>query len=427
MNKYLMSQVLPQTLAFRLWSTSIIQKTKNIVFLIFLFILISCSFASAYGVTPSQNIVSYVPGTTVSGSFDIINTEDKDIEIVLLAQGELNASLSLSESSFNILSSEKSRKINYQILTPTGLKPGSHSAEILILELPSQIRTNSAFVGAVVGVIVKVIIDVPYPGKYIESSLAVSDNGEKIFNFVLPLVSKGELDVSRARAIIDIYTPLNEKVASLSTNEIAVPSRERKEVAATWDTSLVEVGRYRVVATLIYDEQTITLEKDFSVGNQQLVLKNVEVNDFSLGEIAKFELLLENTWSELISGAYIQMQVLNSAGDTIADFKSAAYDIPSLDNKLLVAFWDTEGVKKGSYPARALVKFGQQSLQHEFTLDVSDNQINVIGIGYVIKSAGKDSSSNSIVVILGVAVGVLILLNLVWFMIIRKKLKNNVK
>ena len=100
--------------------------------------------------------------------------------------------------------------------------------------------------------------------------------------FVIPIVSKGNLDIARAKAVVDIFTPLNEKVASLTTQEIPVLSGERRELAAKWDTSGVSSGRYRAIATILYDESTLTIEKEFSVGADSLELKNVEVNDFSL-------------------------------------------------------------------------------------------------------------------------------------------------
>ncbi len=377
---------------------------------------------SSLGVTPAQKIISYIPGTTSTLSFDIVNTEHKNLNLVILLQGELNKSISLYNVSEKIDATTGSKTINYQFTIPSGLKPGRHLGEILVLEIPSEEDRDSTFVSAVVGVITSVVVDVPYPGKYAETSLNIAANKEGGFSFVIPILSKGDLNIVHAKAIIDIFTPLNEKVASLVSEEISVPSHERKELAIKWDAAGVQKGRYLAIANIIYDETSVRIEKEFSVGEQMLELKNVEVNDFALGEIAKFEFLLENTWSEIITSAYIQMQVFNEDGAVMTDFKSATYDIPSNENKLLAAFWDTDGVNKGNYDARAFVKFAEQSLQHDFKLEVSEDEINVVGVGYVIKNSSA-KSSNSIVVILGVAIAVLVLLNLVWFLILRKKLK----
>ncbi len=395
---------------------------RKFIIFIFAIFFVQTFLVSAFGVTPAQKIVDYVPGATSTLSFDIVNTEHKNLNLVILPQGELKNSIAVSVVSEKIDASVESKTINYKFTIPSGLKPGRHAGEVLILDIPSEEEQESTFVGAVVGIITSVVVEVPYPGKYAEASLSIAKAKEGSLSFVIPVLSKGDLNIARAKALIDIYTSLNEKVASLVTDEISVPSRERRELAVKWETAGVPKGKYFAVANVIYDENAVRIEKEFSVGEQALELKNVEVNDFALGEIAKFEFLLENTWSEVITSAYIQMQVFNEEGAALADFKSATYDIPSHENKLLVAFWDTEGVKKGTYDARALVRFAEQSLQHDLKLEVSEDEINVVGMGYVIKHSSS-KSSNSIIVILGVAIAVLVLLNLVWFLVLRKKLK----
>ena len=115
------------------------------------------------------------------------------------------------------------------------------------------------------------------------------------------------------------------------------------------------------------------------------------------------------------------MQVLNNEGDIMAEFKSATYNLPPFGSELLVAFWDTEGVKTGTYDAKAFINFGQSSIQKELTLDISNNDITVVGVGYVIKSG---SSNGSLTTILIIAIAVLVILNLTWFLILRKKVKN---
>ncbi len=398
---------------------------RKFLLLAFVIVFAQTFLVNAFGVTPAQKIVDYVPGTTSTLSFDIVNTEQKNLNLVILPQGELNKSITLSNVAEKIDATTGSKTINYQFTVPSGLKPGRHFGEILVLEIPSDSTQESTFVGAVVGVITKVVVEVAYPGKYAEASLNIAANKEGSLSFVIPVLSKGDLDIVRAKALIDIYTPLNEKIASLVSEEISVPSRERREIAVKWDTVGVPKGKYLAVANIIYDETAVRVEKEFSVGEQVLELKNVEVNDFALGEIAKFEFLLENTWSEVITNAYIQMQVFNEDGVAMADFKSATYDLPSRENKLLVAFWDTDGVKKGNYDARAFVKFAEQSLQHDFKLEVSDDEINVVGVGYVIKNkSGKSGDSNVLIVVLVTAIGLLVLLNMIWFLVLRKKMNG---
>ena len=389
-----------------------------------LLVVLSAQYALAFGMTPAEIIGGYSPGSTSTYSLEIVNTDKVDSEFVILVTGELNESISTDSVSFSMLSSELSKKVSFTFNSPTKLKPGKHSADINVLQIPKSSSPKGTMVNSIIGLTLKFNIDVPYPGKYAEASLNVADNAGSI-SFIIPLSNKGDLDISRAKGLVDIYTPLNEKIISLSTNEVEITHGQWAELSVTWDTKDVPAGRYRAVAAVLYDEETTTVEKEFSVGETILDLKHVEVNDFSLGGIAKFEFLVESVWSEIVPGAYIQMQVFNDAGEVMADFKSATYDVSPFENKLLVSFWDTEGVRTGTYDATAFVRFGKQSLQHDFKLEVSDKDITIVGIGYVIKErSGKSSGSSSLVIILITIVSILVLLNLVWFLILRKKLKN---
>ncbi len=392
---------------------------KFLVMIIFLFFV---ARASAFGITPAQSTFEYVSEKTVQSSFEIVNSEHNTFDLVLFLQGELNASVLISDVSVHLDAKDNNKKIFYDLIIPSKLSPGPHEAEIVVLNMPSKSDTARAFIGAVVGLVHKIHIDVPYPGKYAESSLSITTENSDIL-FVFPVVSRGKQDIARAKAIIDIYTPLNEKIATVVTEEIAVPSELRREIVARWNTIEVKSGKYLADATVIYDESTITLQKEFSVGEQTLKIKNVEVNDFTLGGIAKFEFLVENTWNTIIKNAYVQMQILNQDGSAISDFKSATYDISPFESKILTAFWDTEGIKKGQYDSRALLKFGEQSLQHDFELEVSDEDINIVGVGYVISKANK-GSSNALTTILITLIALLVIVNLLWFLILRKRMKG---
>ncbi|PXY71584.1 hypothetical protein CXX78_00250 [Candidatus Parvarchaeota archaeon] len=401
-------------------------KTKSFIFF-FLISIILISNVSALGITPGRTTFEFEPGKQETVHFNVINSEHKDINLVVLIQGELNQSIAVSEVSFEMSASEEQKELSYTFTMPSDLSPGTHSSEIVVMQLPGKSSTSEAFIGAALGVATQIIVLVPFPGKYAESSLnVIGPEADGKITFVMPILNRGKLDLVRVKGTIDIYGALNEKVTNLNTNEISVASRERGEIVSVWDTTEILPGTYRAVATIIYDEDVLTLEKQFNVGERLLDLQNIEVNEFSLGEIAKFEILVENKWGEAIVGAYAQMLVYNQENEVMADFKSATYDFPPLEKALMVAFWDTAGVKKGTYDSSIFLKYGQQSQQQELKLEVKNTEINVIGIGYVIsnKSGG---GTNNLTVILITAIVLLVLINLAWFFFLRKKVKNRIE
>ncbi|MEK6933573.1 MAG: hypothetical protein AABW75_01715 [Nanoarchaeota archaeon] len=390
----------------------------NILLVIGVIVLVFMNVqVSALGITPGRINLNYESGKEVSGGFTVVNTENKDIQVVIVAQGEFNQSVRFSEVSFKMSSSEKEKRIQYNLKMPSQLSPGPHMAEIVALEIPSKAGNGDTSVGATVAVVTQVNVFVPYPDKYAEASLdIVSDTPGKI-TFVIPVVNRGKLDLVRVRANVDIYGTLNEKVVSFNTNEVGIKSGERREIAYAWNAN-VTTGTYRAVATVLYDEETLRLERQFSVGKPVLDLQQIEVNDFTLGQIAKFEMLVENQWSEEIKGAYAEMEIYNKQKEIMADVKSPTYDFLPLSKKLMVAYWDTGGVKEGVYDSSVFLRYGAQSTQKDFKLDVKQDSITAIGIGYVISS--KTKSGSSITTILVVGVVVLILINLGWFLVLRK-------
>ena len=396
---------------------------KRIILLLVIILLIENVYA--LGVTPARTTIDFSPGLEKTVSITIINSEHKDMNLVIYAQGELNSSIFLNENSIKISAEEESKQLSYNIVLPGNLPPGLNKGEVVILQLPEKSGTSEAYVGSALAVVTQLYVYVPYPYKYAEASLNIVNaekDGEAVF--IIPVVNRGELGLDSVYANVDIYNELNSKVASFNTVKISLESGERKEIVHKWKAD-VPIGTYRAVVTLSYDEGTINLEKQFNVGSPDLELQQIEVNDFSLGEIAKFEMLIENKWSEKISGTYSQTEVYNKKGEVMADFKSSNYDIPALSKKIIVSYWDTVGVSEGNYETKVYLKYGEKSFQKNLELKVSENNIEAVGLGYVISSAKSDSGGgSSLVFFLIVVIVVLILINILWFLFLRKKIKK---
>jgi hypothetical protein len=394
----------------------------KIKFVLLLCIILLFGNVSALGITPARNTIDFSPNLETEGSFTIINSESREMNIVVYAQGELSEGIYLTENSFLISSGESSKKINYNLKLPANLKPGLNTGEIVVMSLPGKGGTSEAFVGAALAVIHQVHVYVKYPGKYAESDLNVIDaNQNEEVVFVIPVFSRGEHDLVSVKANIDIYNQLGEKITTFNTVDISVKSGERREIVHKWKAE-VPIGRYLAKVTLIYDGETRNMEKQFKVGQSDLELQNIELRNFRLGEIAKFEMLVENKWSEPIRGAHTQMQIFNNDNQLISDVKSASYDFAPFSKEVLVSYWDTAGAREGNYNTKLFLNYGEQSIQKNIELRVSKDSIRVIGLGYVIseESRGRGSLTSFLVVL----VILLILLNLFWFLVLRRKLKK---
>ena len=408
---------------------------KLIFFLIFLFVAgpvyagsttpVLVGSTSSLGITPARTTIDFEPGLSRTIDFDIINSGGNDMSLVIATQGDLGDYISVPSGDLSISSNEGSKTFSYSLNLPSKLEPGLHTGEVVVINLPEESFSGEAYVRATLAVITQVYVYVPYPGKYAEARLNIvnADKGDEV-NFIIPIVSLGEFDLTSVKANVDIYNKGGEKVDSFNTNDISVPAGEKKEIIHKWKAD-VPIGEYRAEASLIYDEGTISLEGTFSIGSRDLELQEISVDSFSLGEIAKLEMLIENKWSEPISDAYIETQILNNKGDVVSEFKSASYDVEPLKKQTFVSYWDTAGVLVGNYETILSIKYGDKSSTKRLEFQVDKNKLTILGLGYVISEGGEEGGMSSLVIILIGVIGILVLINLLWFLLLRKRLKKH--
>lgn len=394
---------------------------KNVIF-IFVLVLLSLSFVSSIGITPGRTTIDFQPGLSQEVKFSVINTEHKDMNVVFFVRGDLNESVKLSTAIAVISASENSKEFTYKVDLPRRMdNPGKYVTEVVAMQLPDDLENQGSFVGASVAVASQLHVYVPYPNKYLEGELNVVSDDEGKIVFLVPLVSRGDLDIVNVRAIIDVYTPLNEKVATIETVTNALPSLGRVELAASWQPN-INPGRYLAVATIIYDNEVLELRKEFNVGESLVDIEDVYVNDFHLGDIAKFNALINNKWSSEIKDTFLNILVFNSESKILADFKSPTYNLAPLSKSEMVAYWDTAGVHQGSYDGKLVLRYGDKSVDKNIQLKISESKIEISGLtGRVLVRSEGDSDISSLLVM---GVVVLVLINIVWFFIVRRLMKK---
>jgi len=392
---------------------------KLVVLLMIVFVM---SNVMALGITPGRITLSYEPGSQKILGFSIINSEKKEMNLELFARGELNESISLAEDSLSMGADESERKLSYSFSIPSELSPGPHSAGIVVVQSAGGSSGNT-FIGAATGVETEISVFVPYPGKYIEADLNIYGQEEgKEINFVIPVVNRGLEDLEKINAAITIYSSNNKKIAKIDTNEISLASGERGELNAAWVLgNNVPSGNYRAVAKVMYHGSFIELEKNFVVGAPKLNLESIEVTDFKLGGVAEFKMTIENEWDGLIKGAYAHMTVYDDKGAKIGDFTSPSYDVLPLSRNVFVSYWDTANVGKGIYNSSVVLNYAEKSDENAIKLNVSEDKISVVGLGYVISKQEAPSKLNNNVILVIFIVGILILVNFAWFLYLRKR------
>ena len=389
--------------------------------LIFIFAI---SGVFAIGITPGRTTVNFEPRLSKEVSFSIINTEHKDMNVVFFVRGDINENILLKQTYATLSASENSKTFNYNINLPEKFdKPGLYQGEIVAQEIPKNKEEEGTFVGGSVAVITQIYVYVPYPDKYLDGEVNVIEavEGGKTL-FLISLINRGKLDVVNAKAIIDIYTALNEKVATIETESESLASLERTELSADWNPS-VNPGKYLAYVSVVYDEKVLSLEKQFNVGSLIIEIRELSVGNFQLGEIAKFTALVENKWSSSLKDVFLNIIVYNNQNEIMADFKSPNYDIEALSQSQMIAYWDTAGVPRGDYDGKLVLRYESKSVERNIQLKISESKIEITGItGQVLVRGKSGESSTSFLIIL--LIGILVLANIIWFVVVKRILKR---
>jgi len=394
-----------------------VNKRRLLVGVLALLLIVSMQNILALGITPGRTTINFEPGLNQEVSFSVINSGHKDMSVVFMIRGNLSEYVTMNTAYAEFSADEESKSFSYTVNLPERIETlGKHEIEIVAVEMPKDFKETGTMIGSTLAVVTQLHVYVAYPNKYVEGNVnVVESDGEMVF--FIPVVSRGKLDIVHLEAKIDIYSWSDEKVASLVSNS----DLERKELVARWNPE-VAPGKYKAVVNLIYDEEVSSFEKEFNVGEMLLEIKEIVVRDFRLGEIAKFNTLVENKWSNDLKDVYLNIIVYNNEGEVMADFKSPSYNVESLSQKEIISYWDTGGVHKGTYDGKLFLIYGEKSTERNIQLRITDDEIEIIGITgkVVVKGESKLNLTN---ILIGVVL-VLIVMNVVWFFIIKKLLKK---
>jgi len=384
-------------------------------------ILLTIPGAFSLGVAPGRTTLEYEQALDTEVKLSVFNSEYKQMNVEILAQGELADYITLSETHMNFSSLDHSKEFSYKIKLPKDLenKPGLHTAEIVVLESPEE-SGGGTYVGATVAVVSQVYVYVSCPGKCIEADLDLLEQKEGAsITLIVPVINRGKLKIEEAKAVIEIYSR-EEKIETLETNVNSIEPKMRTELSAQWQNK--KQGNYKAKVQVFYDGEKISFEKEFSIGEDIVGVKRVWVNDFVLGGIAKFRILVENKWNKDLTDVFANLIVYDAGHNEISNVKSASENIPALTEKELLAYWDTKNVEQGEYDGKLKIISQKNLAENNLVLRLNENSLEVLGVGQVI--GGVEGEGIGITNILIGLVVILLIGNVIWFVFYRRRKKK---
>ncbi len=389
-------------------------KNGKRILILLVSLLIFSTIVNAFSVSPARKLIDYPEDFPYVGEFIVYNDELTSGKINVEVTGEFEDYVVI-ENYIKVEVGEFEKKISYEIKNPDKkVKPGVNGVGFILTRMDEN-ENEGSYLGARMALITSVVVNVPYEGKYLETELfAYSGDVNGGVRFVAPILNKGAENVLGAKIKLEIIDKDGKLIKKIEdVKDILV--NDKKEFRTVWHVN-VKQGKYTARLFVNYGADVAESEViSFEVEGEKIILSNVVVNDFKLGNVAKFEIAVKNIWDENVADVYAELEVYDVGGNLIETFVTDKKDLESGEKILLEGYWDTLDVVEGNYNTRVVVKYGEKLLERNVETIVSKESIKTS-----IKIAGRSvtvvESERTLTWAIIISLAVLTIVNLFWFL-----------
>lgn len=404
---------------------SIIYKAICLILPVIALFIFSVHGACALGIAPGERPFVY-DGKQIEYEIRIMNDEHRDTVYSIDVTGELAKYVSLSKQVVSFTSDKNDEVVYVKFFIPETeeVSPGEYTVMISV-KTSGETKTG---VTAYVGVVSRLELTLPGNGSYIKINPYVPNFIKgKENSFSIDVVNKGSKTAKNCFAVVDVYTSMNSKVVSLISNRIDVSSLRIENILIPW-TPDVNNGQYLAKMSVICDEASAKTESSFSIGSPSIKVVNFVSSDFTLGEINRFDLILESEWGENIDNIYADVEFAKD-GNSLSRAKTESINVRPLATVSLPVYLDTKGMSNGKYSLYIMVHYLDKDEGKIYDVTVTENKLSVDQLsGLVVGGKGVDESptdgTNALLILAIIAI-VIVNVVLVLRLIKRKGPDNN--
>lgn len=353
----------------------------------------------ALGIAPASKEIMYEANSEQWVDLKITNNDGNDMTVILYAEGEFADYIEFQDVELEFTGSDNEKKTRYKITLPEDVdKQGILVTKIVARAIGGGDKKGSTQISAEYALISKLKVVVPYEGKYLETKVYAPHFAVgKSANFALEAKNFGTEDVLKAKAIFNIYGKGDEPLRTLVSNEVKIPAKDEVMITVPWTPDL-GAGRYQVEATLLYDGMNKVENMEFQIGALSIDVLSISVDNFKLGSIAQFDLLVQNNWNEEIPLVYADVHISDFSGKTFVETKTLPTDLAPLSLGELQAFWNTQDAGVGDYQMRITLNYVGQTKSEDFNITVLMDEIRTTSpIGQVIGGSAQKEEAGTIV------------------------------
>lgn len=319
---------------------------KVYIFL-FLIVLLSSLVSASLGISPAVMNIDYVPGEEYEIHYTIISSSP-DSELEIYVAGDLSEYVTLDkEKSIGGGGFSVKIKLPYEID-----KPGEHRISVGVREKASE----DEFIGTAIDISGAIKIFVPYPGRYIESSLSIpnGNTGEPI------PVEAYVMNRGRESLNVDVdvkfFDGAGNEIYSMPFSSVSLEPTQDRFFRKFLDTASYGPGRYFAEAVVDYGDVT-KVNATFRIGSLFVNVTNF-TRSLPADGIQKFHVDVESMWNNRLDKIFSEIFIFNESWNY--SLRTPPVDLDRWEKKTLEGFLDTSNML-GKYKTNVALYYREGS------------------------------------------------------------------
>ncbi len=347
-------------------------KREVVLFFSILISVILSNLASAsLGIGPAIKEYNFAPGQRIQVNY-YVTSDDPNKEIELYVEGDFAEYVTLSRE--NLLGGG-----NFDLILDLPNEwdnPGKNTLIIGARELPPE----DQFIGTAVNIRAIMRIYVPYPGRYIESTLNVPDaNIDEQIPVELHVINRGKesLDID---ANIKFYDGNNELVDDMSFEQVFLEPSQDRYFRKFLDATGYRPGNYLAEAIVLYGGDMVRINETFRIGSLFVNITNF-TDELPKKGIQKFYVGIESRWNGALDEVFADVNLSN--GIQNITFRTPSINLGAWESKNLEGYINTDELE-GIYEADITLKYAGQTTSARGNLEIKEFSYMVFAITGII-------------------------------------------
>ncbi len=315
-----------------------------------LLLLLIAQIVTALGIRPAKTTLLSEETKEYTGQFWIVNNDHREFTAKISVEGEMGKYVILDTAQLSFRSDDDAKSVDFNINLPEYVPPGSSTANIIVQEEASE---RSSGISSRIILRHKIIVEGPYPDKYIEAKLNFHESGNQI-RLVSEVENKGKKNIDSIKTTFYVNDKTQQPQV-LETQDTTLKIKEDKLLDASVDRSLFQEGEFEVSAVTRYDDQQVEVIQSLILGKPEVDIAYFTPY-FIAQKINPYSLDLLNKWNKEVPNVYVEIEVKKD-NQKIDQFRTKSIDLDANALKRINDYFDARDKITGKYTFDMIVNF----------------------------------------------------------------------